>query len=62
MKAFHMVALLHCDKMTDCLRYAVFPLAFAIRPAKMRHLPNGAFNAHRKAQTQGAGATGAVSE
>jgi len=57
-----MVAMLHCDKMTECLADAIFPLAFRIRPAKMRHLPNGAFNAQQKAQTQGAGATGAVSE
>ncbi|WP_139202512.1 MULTISPECIES: hypothetical protein [Phyllobacterium] len=57
-----MVALLHCDKMTMRLGGAIFPLAFAIRPARMRHLPNGAFNARKKAQAEGRGATGAVSE
>jgi hypothetical protein len=57
-----MVSLAHCDKMTVCLENAIFPLAFAIRPARMRHLPNGAFNAQKKAQSQAAGATGAVSE
>jgi hypothetical protein len=57
-----MVSLFYRDKMTACLVNAIFPLAFTIRPARMRHLPNGAFNARKKAQSQGAGATGAVSE
>ena len=44
-QSIQMVAMLHCDKMTDRLAQAIFPLAFTIRPAKMRPLPNGAFNA-----------------
>jgi hypothetical protein len=43
------VTLLACDKMTNSRAQVIFPLAFAIRPAKMRHLPSGAFNAQKKA-------------